>query len=165
MAYIVRIDKPKNDLTRGTHGWQVRGPGKRGYHSRLFSDRKHGGREEARSAAEAYRQEVEKLYPSSSHSPPYKDKPQPNNTSGVLGVYRSHQYHGETGEKQEYWVAFCPVGPSGRRYSKKFYISDEQDDEEAFRLAVELRQMWEEAADQGKEAIRRFWYEVESGWL
>ncbi|MEW5957360.1 MAG: hypothetical protein AB1801_06530 [Chloroflexota bacterium] len=164
MAYIVRIDKPKNDR-RGTHGWQVRGPGKLGYHSKMFSDGKLGGREQARAAAEVYKQEVDKLYrPRPRHAPVYQEKPFANNHSGVVGVFKSHQYSGR-GIYQEYWGAFCPVGPAGGIFTKKFYIGDEQDEEEAFRLAVELRQMWEEAADQGKEAIRRFWAEFESGWL
>jgi hypothetical protein len=164
MAFIVRLDKPK-DSSKGTHGWQVRGPGKRGYHSKLFSDRKLGGREQALAAAEAYRQELERQYPPRPNNMPvYKDKPQPNNRSGIVGVHHSHQYSG-TGRYQEYWCAFCPVGPDGTGYFKKFYIGEERDAEEAFRLAVELRRMWEEAADQGQAAIRRFWAEIESGWL
>ena len=51
--HIVRVDK------RNTHAWQVRGPGKRGYHSRLFSDLKHGGREEALAAVRTYLEELQ----------------------------------------------------------------------------------------------------------
>jgi hypothetical protein len=145
----------------------VRGPGKRGYFSKLFSDGKYGGKDKALEAARTYQEELNQIeLPQLSTVPPYKSKPQINNTSGVLGVGRTHAYHGQTGQKQEYWYAFCPVGPDGRTfYTKRFYITEERDEEEAFRLAVEFRRMWEAAADQGKQAIQQFWDEVESGWL
>ena len=161
MAYIVRLEGNR------TQGWQVRGSGKRGYLSKLFSDRRYGSKDKALIAARAYQQELKQIeLPRPAHGPPYKSKPQANNKSGVLGVGRTHAYHGQTGQKQEYWYAFCPTGPDGRTfYTKRFYITEERDEEEAFRLAVEFRQMGEEAANAGKEAIRRFWNEVESGWL
>jgi hypothetical protein len=163
MAHIVRIDK------RNTHAWQVRGPGKRGYHSRLFSDGKHGGREEALVAARAYLEELQAqlgparpiLYPHHHHT----GRRLRNNKSGVNGVARTHQYHSRTGDKEEYWAAYVAVGPGGRPYVRKFYINGERDDDEAFREAVEFRQMWEEAARQGEAAIRQFFQEYESGWL
>jgi hypothetical protein len=161
MAYIVRVEGNR------CRGWQVRGPGKRGYHSRLFSDGVHGGPEKARAEAEAYKQEVEKKYPPKPPNlPPYSSTRSRRNTSGVIGVHRSHSYHHESGLKQEYWAAFCPVGPDGKRYMKRFYITDENySEEQAFQLAVEFRKMWEEAADEGERTLRRFWAEVESGWL
>ena len=54
MGHIVRIDKPKDDPRHGTHGWQVRVGGKRGYHSRLFSDNTYGSKGKALVAAEEY---------------------------------------------------------------------------------------------------------------
>jgi len=57
------------------------------------------------------------------------------------------------------------IGPDGRGYMKRFSVTEERDEEEAFRLAVEFRQMWEEAALQGKEAIQRFFTDYESGFL
>ena len=165
MAYIVRLDKPK-DSSKGTHGWQVRGPGKRGYHSKLFSDRKYGGRNEALEAAREYLKEVEEKYPpQKAEGVVLRDEPLSNNQSGILGVYRSHQYHSKTGELEEYWGAYCRLGPDGNPYLKKYYICGQRDDEEAFHLAVEFRQMWKAAADQGAAQVRRFWAEVESGWL
>lgn len=160
MAHIVRIDGTKSK------GWQVRGPGKRGYTSKMFSDGKYGGREKALELAKGYKKELDKLEPPARRPevPPYRDKPLATNVSGIVGVYRSHSYH-KTGLKQEYWAAFCSIGPDGGRYTKRFYINDERDEEEAFRLAVEFRQMWEEAVDQGEAAIQRFFAEYESGWL
>jgi hypothetical protein len=165
MPFICRIDK------RHTHAWQVRGPGKRGYHSRLFSDGRYGGREAALAAARSYRAELlDQLGPSARRNRPYphhfhEGQRLSNNKSGVTGVFRTYQYHGQTGLKQEYWGAFVSIGPSGQPYFKRFYINDERDEAEAFRLAVEFRQMWEEAARQGEGAIRQFFREYEDGWL
>lgn len=50
---IVRIDDPRSR----THGWQARGRGtvpgqsQRGYPSKFFADRKHGGKRKAYEAA------------------------------------------------------------------------------------------------------------------
>jgi hypothetical protein len=160
MAYIVRIDKSR------TRAWQVRGSGKRGYHSKLFSDGKYGGKEPARAAAEVYLAELPPpARPHPANVPYHQGKPLASNTSGVTGVFRTHNYHGQTGQKQEYWAAFVPIGPYGRHYFKRFYINDERDEEEAFRLAVEFRQMWEEAALAGEKAIRDFFEAHEDGWL
>ena len=57
MAYqIIRIDKDKSKSGGNTHGWQVRAGRnlKTGYHSKLFSDGKYGGRDKALAEAEAY---------------------------------------------------------------------------------------------------------------
>jgi hypothetical protein len=165
MAFICRIDK------RNTHGWQVRGNGHRGYHSKLFSDGKHGGREKALAVARTYLAEmVAQLGPTGARNKPYPHRfhegpPLSHNKSGVTGVCRSHTYHGQTGQLQEYWVAYVSIGPYGTPYSKRFYINDSREDEEAFRLAVEYRKMWEEAARQGPQAIRRFFADYESGYL
>jgi hypothetical protein len=161
MAFIVRIDK------RGTHAWQVRGAGRRGYASKLFSDLKYGGREEALKLAQAYKEELNKIDPPLPRpGSTWRDSPNAANSSGVNGVFRTHHYHGQTGQKQEYWGAFVPIGPyGGRYYFKRFYINDERDEDEAFRLAVEYRKMWEEAAREGEQAIRRFFADYESGYL
>ena len=71
MASIIRLDKPKNS-PQGTHGWQVRGRGKRGYHSKLFSDGQYGGSEPALAAAKAYLESYVESHPSerdNSHQP------------------------------------------------------------------------------------------------
>ncbi len=161
MAFIVRIDKSN------THGWQVRGAGRRGYPSKLFSDLKCGGRDQALALAQAYKEEMQRIAPpkKAGKFSLYRTKPQASNRSGVNGVHFSHHYHGQTGQKQEYWAAFVPIGPYGRYYMKRFYINDERDEDEAFRLAVEFRQMWEEAAQEGEQAIRRFFEAYNEGWL
>jgi hypothetical protein len=165
MAFICRIDK------RGTHAWQVRGNGHRGYASKLFSDNKYGGKEQALATAKAYLEELEaQLGPAAARNNPYPHRFHEgqilrNNKSGVTGVLRTHQYHSRTGQKEEYWAVYVAIGPYGQPYLKKFYINDSHDEEEAFRLAVEYRKLWEEAARQGPQAIRRFFADYESGYL
>lgn len=161
--HIVRVDK------RNTHAWQVRGPGKRGYHSKLFSDGVHGGREESLAAARAYLEELQTSLGPAEQRGPYPHhfhtgRRLNSNKSGITGVYRTHSFTG-TGRKQEFWAAFVSIGPYGSKYLKRFYITDERDEEEAFRQAVEFRQMWQEAALQGKEAIQRFFADYESGFF
>ncbi len=65
MGSIVRLDRPKDDPSKGTHGWQVRAPTgfPRKYHSKLFSDNKHGGNQPALEAAQAYLKEYREKNP------------------------------------------------------------------------------------------------------
>ena len=150
MAFICRIDKKR------THAWQVRGSGRRGYHSKMFSDGIYGSRDHALAVAKQYAAKIQKP-----RRLPFRTFKLRNNTSGVNGVYRSHTYQGQTGKRQEYWAAFVSIGPDGHRYVKRFYINDERDDEEAFDLAVEFRQMWERAATIGEKAIQQFFKELQ----
>ena len=81
MAYIVRLDK------RNTHGWQVRGGGKRGYHSKMFSDGRYGGKEAARAVVQAYLAEYRATHPDDSARPYphgfHEGKMLANNKSGL----------------------------------------------------------------------------------
>lgn len=181
MAYIVRLDKPKNNPNKGTHGWQVRGRGKRGYHSKLFSDNTHGSKGKALLAAEEYLEQYCREHPD--ECPPSSGKRNSfplgfhtgdtlwsNNTSGVTGVFRTHDYARwdlKKEKKQYYWGAFYSIDRFGRRHVRrheKFYV-DEWGEEEAKRRATEFRKMWEEAARQGVDAVRHFFEEYRSGWL
>ncbi|MBN1218651.1 MAG: hypothetical protein JXM69_06975 [Anaerolineae bacterium] len=171
LGSIIRLDKPKHDFNHGTHGWQVRLPIgiPNKYHSKLFSDNIYGSKGQALVAAEEYLAEQLEKYPERYKSArpeniPFMSKPPSNNKSGRTGVYRSHSYHGKTGKKQEFWAAFCPVGPFGYRWTKRFYIVT-HGEEEARALATEVRELWEEAAAQGPEAIQRFFDEYYDGWL
>ena len=176
-AHIVRIDNPKHDPTKGTHGWQVRVGNKRDYHSKLFSDNVHGSKGKALVAAEEYLETYLEEHPEERVSPegqyPYgfkEDYLQANNSSGVNGVYRTHEY-GRWDLKRErklyYWGAFYSIDAYGRtnvRRHEKFH-TDHYGEEEARRRAIEFRQMWEEAAKQGPDAVRRFFDEYRSGWF
>ncbi len=159
MAYIVRIDKPKNSV-KGTHGWQVRihTGAARKYQSKLFSDNQYGSRGKALVAAEEYLAAYIEKHPGSSSAPGHVSYRKGNlsvrNKSGVTGVYRTHEMN-HRGERVYYWSAFVPIGPYGRKATKKFYIGV-YGEEESKRLAVEFRQMWEKAADEGQEALKEF---------
>jgi hypothetical protein len=176
MGYIVRLDKPK-DTAKGTHGWQVRGGRRRKkYHSRMFSDGVYGGQEQALAAAQAYLEEYHQKYPEESELPahyPYgfhEGRRLSRNTSGVTGVYRTHEYGRRDKAKEHqryYWGAFYTIDGQGRQHvlrHKKFYV-EEWGEAAARQRAIEFRQMWEEAAKQGVEAVKRFFDEYQAGWL
>jgi hypothetical protein len=171
-GYIVRLDKPKND-SKGTHGWQVRLPTgtPRKYTSKLFSDNIYGSKGKALVAAEEYLEELRAKHPYISQRPEifFRKKATARNTSGRNGVYRTYAYFTRDKDKKirhYYWGAFCPLGPNGQRnkWSKRFYI-ETHGEEEAKRRAIEFREMWEEAAEQGKEAVKRFFAAHHDGWL
>lgn len=164
MAHIVRIDNPKANPHRGTHGWQVRMSGSRGYHSKFFSDSLYAGKEGAWSVAEEYLNAYLAAHPEEKrgrYPDGYKKGLlQSNNHSGVNGVYRTHtiwKHGGGKGGKVYYWAAFCPRGPAGQvnSWSKRFYIHH-HGEAEAKRLAIEFRRGWEMAADEGEKAIAQF---------
>ncbi len=160
MGSIVRIDQPKDDSDKGTHGWQVRAstdtPKK--YHSKLFSDSKHGGDQSALEAAQAYLKEYRAKNPYIPRHG-FRSGTQANNTSGVIGVYRTYHYyrHDEKKIPRYYWEAFCPIGPDGQRnrWGKRFYVHT-HGEEKAKELAIEFRKNWEEAAREGEEALKEF---------
>lgn len=80
-----------------------------------------------------------------------RDKPQSSNLSGVNGVYKSFLHHSSNPNTiQEFWAAFVPIGPNGDRYIKKFYITSERSDAEAFGEAILYRRGWEAAFKAGR---------------
>ena len=174
MAAIIRLDKPKNS-PHGTHGWQVRGRGKRGYHSKLFSDGQYGGSEPALAAATAYLESYVESHPAerdNSHQPFHQGKRFTNNKSGVTGVYYTEYAHRWDKERTVgYWCASLPSGPAGQKpWHKKFNI-ERYGYREAKRLAIEFRREWEEAVKQGSDqALEEFFEEyhysrlIESGF-
>jgi len=174
MASIIRLDKPKLSK-KGTHGWQVRiGPHK-GYHSKLFSDNVYGSKGKALIAAEEYLKDYLEKYPEADkkqwpHGFHESEKLYASNTSGRTGVFRTHEY-ARWGKKKEtkiyYWGAFYSIDRHGNRKVRrhhKFYIH-QLGEAEARRQAMEFRGMWEEAAKQGVEAVKRFFAEYDAGWF
>ena len=176
-AHIVRLDKPKHSK-KGTHGWQVRVGGKRGYHSRLFSDGMYGSRGQALIAAEEYLAKYAAEHPELATSRKNPQHPHgfqdgqinANNKSGVRGVSRTHQYGRWDVNKERkhyYWAASYTIDKYGHQHinrHKKFEV-DEYGEEEARRRAIEFRLMWEDAARQGVEAVVAFFEAYEEGWL
>lgn len=141
MPAIVRID------AGGTHGYQARIGGSVGYESKLFSDRKHGGKRKSKAAAIAWLEERGDRWAPRQFGP--KKTIQINNMSGTPGVHKSRLVRGEN--VSEYWAAHYSIGPNGRRThrSKRFYFGTKRTDEEAKALAVEFRTRWVEAFESG----------------
>ena len=171
MAYqIIRIDKDKSKSGGNTHGWQVR-TGKnlqRGYHSKLFSDGKYGGSDKALAEAEQYLQKYLQEHPEYNvKTTRFKWKHGFNenrtlhsqNKSGRNGVYRSRtNLRNDKSTYRYFWGASYTIDRFGKTKvirSEKFFI-DEYGEKEAKRKAIEFREMWEEAALQGVEAVKDF---------
>ena len=164
---IIRLDKDEGPKRVGTHGWQVRFPTgvARKYHSKLFSDSVFGSKGRALVAAEEYYEaylDKHEANIKASYKPFFETIPS-HNKSGRIGVYRSYSYH-KKGFKQEFWGAFCPQGPYGGRFTKRFYITT-HGEEGARQLATEFREMWEEAVQEGPKALYNFFEEYHSGFL
>lgn len=177
MTIIVRIDKEEKTGSGATHGWQVRGRatrigGKRGnYRSKMFSDNVYGSRGKALIAAEEFAESIKddpEWFPpvGTPEHPPYHYNISRANKSGVNGVHRTKERvdkkSGQT--KPAFWVATFTDPRNNKRRHKDFSVN-EYGEAEAKRLAVEFRQMWEEAADVGTEAIIEFLEDYEGGGL
>jgi hypothetical protein len=172
MAYhIVRIDKDNSKTGGNTHGWQVRigHDTHTSYHSKLFSDGKYeGDKEKSLAAAKTYLAEYLEKYPAYGVSRKYElirhgfradRKPIATNKSGRNGVFRSREFYRHDKSRYRYfWGASYTIDRFGKTQvirNEKFYI-DEHGETEAKRLAIEFREMWEEAAEQGVEAVKEF---------
>ncbi len=129
---ISRID------SGSTHGWFVRGYRNGKTYSKLFSDRKCGGREEAYETAIKYRDE---LYNELEQIP---SKPRARrivfrdsrNTTGVLGVSRTKKTDSKGRTTECYSVSWRPA--PGKQKCTSFSIR-KYGEEKAFELAVALR--------------------------
>ena len=172
MAYhIVRIDKDKTKSGGNTHGWQVRigHDTHTGYHSKLFSDGKYeGDKEKSRAAAEEYLAEYLEKHPEYkvsrrdefiAHGFRADGKTIATNKSGRNGVFRSREHFRHDKSRYRYfWAASYTIDRFGKTKiirNEKFYI-DEYGEKEAKRRAIEFREMWEEAAEQGVDEVIKF---------
>ena len=120
-------------------GWEVRMQRKGDKHEKFFSDRNHGGKRAALTAAKAFRDELEQAHKKYSVEE-LAQSPSRRNRSGVVGV-RLHLQKDVRGDYEYhywYWVAQWTDG-HGRRKTKSFSCHT-YGDEEAFRLAVEARE-------------------------
>ena len=155
MPAIVRID------AGGTHGYQARIGGSVGYESKLFSDRKCGGKRKAKAAAIEWLEERGDRWAPRQFGP--KKTIQINNMSGTPGVHRSRLIR--DGATSEYWAAHYSVGPNGKRThrSKRFYFGTKRTSDEAKALAVEFRTRWVHAYENGgPDAIKQFFKDWET---
>jgi len=174
MACIIRIDK--HDKKRGishTHGWQVRGRGtrkngERKYHSKLFSDGVHGGKGKALIAAQEYLQAIacspvfDRPVSEPNH-PPYHYHLNKNNQTGIIGVHRTRTRYTRGRVRYPNWVATY-TGIDGTQQKKSYSVNCYGEDE-AKRLAVEFREMWEVAVKDSPEAVKQFLQEMKDGYL
>ena len=131
---ISRID------SKDTHGWFVRVYNDSITYSKLFSDRKWGGREVALNKAISFRddliKEIGKTYPA--RRIVRKDK---RNKSGVIGVCRTRKRN-RNGTYSEYFsVSWSPE--YGTHKCRMFSIN-KYGEKEAFKLACDWRKQMEE---------------------
>ncbi len=131
---IIRIDSDS------THGWQVRVYRHGKTFSRLFSDRKHGTRDDAFSAAEAYRLTLEGEVAELPDVPSKRRLVRANrsNTSGVVGISRTFKMDRRSVRHEVYAVSWNPEPgiARGTSFSIRRYGEDT-----AFAMACKLR--WE----------------------
>lgn len=129
---VIRIDSDS------THGWQVRVYRHGKTYSKLFSDRKHGGKEEAFEAAVAYRSELEEEVAAMPEAAPRRRliRRNKNNSTGVVGISRTYKRDRRGIKHEVYAVSWNPEPgvARGTSFSIKRYGEDT-----AFRLACELR--------------------------
>ena len=119
-------------------GWEVRMQRRGERIEKFFSDLNHGGKRAALQAAKTYRDEVDLQYRKYTVKE-LSERPSLRNRSGVVGV-RLHQQKDRRGEFEYYywyWVAQWTDG-HGRRRTRSFSIH-RHGDEEAYRLAYEVR--------------------------
>lgn len=131
---VIRIDSDS------THGWQVRVYRHGKTYSKLFSDRKCGGKEEAFQQALEYRKELEAEVAAMPESAPRRRLITRNksNSTGVVGISRTFKRDRRGVKHEVYAVSWNPEPgvARGTSYSLKKYGEDE-----AFKKACKLR--WE----------------------
>ena len=70
---------------------------------------------------------------------------------------RTHYRHDKS-RYRYYWAASYTIDQFGKQHinrTEKFFV-DDYGEKEAKRLAIEFREMWEEAALQGVDAVKEF---------
>ena len=129
---VIRIDSDS------THGWQVRVYRHGKTFSKLFSDRKSGGRDQAFEAAVAYRDQLLAEVAALPAEAPRRRLILSNkgNTSGVVGISRTRKRDRRGVQHEVYAVSWNPEPgvARGTSFSIKRYGEDD-----AFRRACELR--------------------------
>lgn len=138
MDEIIKIKGISRIDAESTHGWFVRGYKNKKTYSKFFGDRKHGGKEAALAEAIKHRDEL------LNELEGIPDNPRPRrivskdsrNVTGVLGVCRIVKKSPSGTVNECYSVTWRPE--PGVQKCASFSIR-KYGEEEAFRLAVELR--------------------------
>lgn len=129
---VIRIDSDS------THGYQVRVYRHGRTYSKLFSDRKCGGKNESFKQAEVYRKELEAEVAAMPGSAPRRRLIQhnKNNSSGVVGISRTFKRDRRGMKHEVYAVSWNPEPGTARGTS---FSIKKYGEEEAFKLACKLR--------------------------
>lgn len=151
---ISRIDIPN----KKTHGWYVRVWYKGKMHSKFFSDKLYDCSEEALEAAVQYRNEIERKI-----GKPRTERVvitySPRNKTGVVGVRRIRKrtgaYHPETNEPRYSEVFEVTWQHKPNMVRNTSFSIEKYGEEEAFRLACELRRQKERELYGAEIAHRR----------
>ncbi|CAN5620285.1 hypothetical protein BH23BAC4_BH23BAC4_05130 [soil metagenome] len=129
---IIRIDSDS------THGWQVRVYRHGKTYSKLYSDRKCGGKEQAYAMAEAYRSDLENVVAALPEAAPRRRliRHNKNNSTGVVGISRTYKMDRRGIKHEVYAVSWNPEPGTARgtSFSIKKYGEDT-----AFKMACRLR--------------------------
>ncbi len=129
---VIRIDSDS------THGYQVRVYRHGKTYSKLFSDRKSGGKDEAFKQANTYREKLEAEVAAMPESAPRRRliRHNKNNSSGVVGISRTFKRDRRGIKHEVYAVSWNPEPgvARGTSFSIKKYGEDE-----AFKMACRLR--------------------------
>jgi len=129
---VIRIDSDS------THGYQVRVYRHGRTYSRLFSDRKCGGKDEAYEQSVEYRKKLVTEVDAMPESAPRRRliRHNKNNSSGVVGISRTFKRDRRGIKHEVYAISWNPEAgaPRGTSYSIKKYGEDT-----AFKMACKLR--------------------------
>ena len=129
---VIRIDSDS------THGWQVRVYRHGKTYSRLFSDRKCGGKEEAFQQAQTYRESLKAEVDAMPESEPKRRliRHNKNNATGVLGVSRTFKRDRHGHRHEVYAVSWNPAPGEARGTS--FSIRKYGEEPRARRVAAAI---------------------------
>lgn len=133
LRYIQRIDKEH-------HTWKVSIRRATQLVHRYFTDSVYGGPVQALAAAMAWRDTTVAELTGVDYGLWRRDLNRPNNTSGIVGVYRGvmRSKRGKQVRKQAYWCGYWQ-NTNGKRSSRSFSIN-KYGEEGAKQLAIRARQ-------------------------
>jgi hypothetical protein len=127
-------------------GWFVRAYRDGKTFSKLFSDRKCGGKGKALALAKQYRETLEAQLPPANRvgrdGPSYYTKVMRHNKTGVNGVFKSHNTSSTSGKKYEFFGVHYKE--AGKSKIKKIYLHHHRSEKSALREAAKLRKAMEE---------------------
>lgn len=153
---IARLDIPQSR----THGWQLQLMFQAKRYTKFFSDRLHGGREQALKAAIQFRDKIKTEF----GIPTRRPTPIPNsrNKTGVIGIQRKYKQTGgiEDGHPQYREVFEVTWQFQPNKTGKTSVSIGKYGEEEAFRRAYEIRKA-KEREFYGDELSPRPWKEVQ----